>query len=142
MLCPLLFSRCTKENKENIANTKSVIDTLHVTHSVKGWEVYSWPAGSDWKYSLMAGTNRTKTYEEVTSVKSSDIHLITITGIDALKLELARFPENEFITMIGQGWLQASWGGNYGNLRLPPQGAIDDIKQFCRAGKLNLSITQ
>jgi len=33
--------------------------------SMKGWELYSWPAGHDVKYALVAGTNRTKTDVEI-----------------------------------------------------------------------------
>jgi hypothetical protein len=132
---------CTKDNSENISNSKSFIDTLTVTHSIKGWELYSWPDGNDWHYSIMIGTNRTKTFAEVTSTETSALHLITIIGIDTLKLVLAKFPEDEYITWIGKGWLENSWGGNYGNLQLPPQNIIDEITQFCDQKKLNLQVT-
>jgi hypothetical protein len=137
----LLFIACTKDNKEEKANTKSDFDTLIVPYSMKGYELYSWPEGNQWYFSILVGTNRIKTYNEVTSNIHSEIHLITVKGIDNLKLVLARFPENEYITLIGKGWLQSCWGGNYGNLQLPPQNFIDDITLFCSQKKLNLQVT-
>lgn len=137
----LLFVACTKDSKQDKPITKSYLDTLTVTHSMKGWELYSWQEGNDWYFSVMVGTNRTKTYEEVISHEPADVHLITVNGIDSLKLVLAKFPEDEYITWIGKGWLQTCWGGNYGNLQLPQQNYIDDITQFCILEKLNLQVT-
>jgi hypothetical protein len=137
----LLFIACTKDNKDEKANTKSDFDTLNVPHSMKGYEIYSWPEGNKWYFSVMVGTNRIKTYAEVISNTPSQVHLITVTGIDTLKQVLARFPENEYITWIGKGWLQNAWGSNFGNLQLPPQNYIDEITQFCTQKKLNLQVT-
>jgi hypothetical protein len=137
----LLFFACTKDQKEDIADTKSYLDTLSVPHSMKGYELYSWEEGNDWYFSVLAGTNRTKTYSEVISNVPSEIHLVTVSGIDNLKLVLARFPENEFITWIGQGWLQRCWGSNYGNLQLPPQKYIDDITQYCIQKNLIIQVS-
>jgi hypothetical protein len=136
----LLYWACAKDTMDNTSNPKNSIDTITVTHSMKGWELYSWPAGNEWYYSLMVGTNRIKTYAEVTSAEASALHLITVIGIDTLKLVFAKFPENEYITWIGKGWLESSWGGNYGNLQLPPQNTIEEITQFCNQKKLNLQL--
>jgi len=136
----LHLTACTKENKEEQANTKSDFDTLVVPHSMKGYELYSWPEGNKWYFSVLIGTNRTKTYAEVISNTPSEMHLTTVTGIETLKLVLDRFPENEYITWIGKGWLQSAWGNNYGNLQLPPQNDINDIIQFCANKKLNLQV--
>lgn len=137
----LLFSACKKNLVEDKPTPMSSIDTLNVPHQLKGYEIYSWPEGNEWYFSIMAGTNRIKTYSEVISTNPSGVHLITVTRIDALKLVLAKFPENEYITLIGQGWLHNCWGGNYGNIQLPPQNYIDEITQFCAQKKLILQIT-
>ena len=115
---------CIKDNKENNIVKKSFLDTLTVTHSIKGWKIYSWPSGNDRYYSILVGTNSIKTYEQVTSNTPTAVHLITINGTNSLKLMLARFPESEYITLIGKTWLQNNWGGNYGNLSLPSQNQI------------------
>ena len=135
-----LFISCSKVNKEDPAATKSNSDTLVVPHSMKGYELYSWPEGNQWYFALLLGTNRIKTYEEVISNTPSEIHLITVTGVDALKLALDRFPENEYITWVGKNWLQNTWSSNYGNFQLPPQNYMDDLVQYCKQRKLNLQI--
>jgi len=134
----LLFAACTKDVTSGSAN---YLDTLKITHSLKGWELYSWPVGNSWHFSILTGTNRLKTLEEVRSDNSTGMHWITVSGTDSLKLVLSKFPENEYITMIGQGWLQNCWGGNYGTLQLPPQAVIDEITQFCIQNKLNFQVT-
>ena len=135
-----MFGACTKDKNENTEIKKSYLDTLTVTHSMKGWEIYSWPSGNERSYSILVGTNRIKSYEEVTDEQSA-MHLITVRGVDTLKLVLDRFPEAEYILLISQAWLQNNWGGNYGNLCLPPKNAIDDISVFCTQKKLNLHVT-
>ena len=130
---------CTKENTGN-STAINKIDTLTVTPSLKGWELYSWPDGNNWRFSLMVGTNRLKTLDEVTSLESSAVHLITVTGTDTLKAVLLRFPENESILWIGQTWLEHSWGANYGTLQLPGDATVEDISAFCSQHKLVLTV--
>lgn len=137
----LLYTGCSKNEKEENSFPKSLLDTLNIPHEMKGYEIYSWPEGNSWHFSVMVGTNRLKTYAEVTSVNPSAVHLITVSGLDTLKLVLDRFPENEYITLIGQSWLQTTWGENYGNLQLPPQNYIEEINQLCAQKKLNLQVT-
>ena len=38
-----------------------------IPHSMKGYELYSWPEDSQWHFTLITGTNRDKTLEEVIS---------------------------------------------------------------------------
>jgi hypothetical protein len=85
---------CSKENNQDYNSSK--LDTLTISHSMKGWELYSWPNGNDWNYSLLEGTNRVKTYKEVTENK------IVFTGIDSLRMVLDKFPAKEYIFWIGR----------------------------------------
>lgn len=137
----LFFLACTQENQEEKAAPETFPVALVVPHSMKGYELYSWPEGNDWYFSILVGTNRAKTYAEVISKAPSEIHLVTVTGIDNLKSALAQFPEYEYITWIGQGWLHSCWNSNYGNLQLPAQNYIDEIANFCTQKKLNLQVT-
>jgi len=104
------FIKCDKlTNPEMLLVDKINLDTLSFEHSLKGWELYSWPNGNDWNYSILVGTNIVKSYDEVTGNK------IIVTGKDSLKMVLDKFPENENILWIGKEWLKRCWGGNYGN---------------------------
>lgn len=99
-------------------------------HLMKGWELYNWAEGNDWKFSILPGTNRLKTYQEVITNKT------TAVGIDALKLLLDKFPKNEYITWIGK--LQDDGG----TLSLPDQAAIDEIKNYARQKELELNVVR
>jgi len=84
---------------------------------------------------ILAGTNRVKTYEEVKSNR------ITVTGTDSLKMLLDRFPENEDIFWIGERWLKNCWHGFYGNLSLPAAETINEIRNYCLQKNLVLNIS-
>ena len=79
-----------------VQKNNSKLDTISFSHSMKGWELYSWPSESDWNYSILIGTNRNKTYQEVTTNK------ISVVGKDSLKILLDKFPANEQIFWIGK----------------------------------------
>lgn len=126
------FMKCSKANNNDKNNTK--LDTLSFTHSMKGWELYSWPNGNDWDYSILIGTNRIKTYDEVTTNR------IVVIGKDSLKMILDKFPVNENIFWVGQGWLNNIWHDSYGNLSLPDSNTINEIKEYCYQKQLVLAI--
>ena len=130
------FVECDKlTNPEMLLVDKINLDTLSFEHSMKGWELYSWPNGNDWNYSILVGTNRVKSYEEVTGNK------IIVTGKDSLKMVLDKFPENENILWIGKEWLSRCWVSDYGNLSLPDDKTINEIKEYCTQKKLILNIS-
>lgn len=109
-------------------------DTVSFLPSMKGWELYSWPNGNDWNYSILGGTNRTKSYKEVTT------NTFIVAGKDSLKMLLDKIPDNEFIFWAGTGWLENCWSGDYGNFSLPDSNTVNEIKEYCIQKKLNLTI--
>lgn len=71
---------------------------------MKGYELYSWMAGSTRVYTLVTGTNRAKSFEEITVVENSvsgEYLKITVASLEDLKQLLARLPEGE----------EVFWGG-------------------------------
>jgi len=126
---------CSNDSTQTQAPVNSLdLNTLTFAHSMKGWELYSWKNGDDWNYSILIGTNRLKSYDEVTTNE------IIVAGKDSLKMVLDKFPKGEVITWIGQDWLKGSWGSNYYNLSLPPGDIVDEIKQYCIQINLVLQI--
>lgn len=105
--------------------------------SMKGFELYSWQDGGEWRFALMTGTNRNKTAEEVLSPEScvsSDgwVHL-NVVGLDAIKAALSRVPEGEYVSWLAdprdvQG--EAAFG-------LPPASMVDAIE--AHAGQCGLN---
>jgi len=129
----LSFFSCTKENQPDPVGLFDM-DTLSFARSMKGWELYSWPNGTDWNYSILPGTNRIKSYEEV-------IHNnILVCGIDSLKMLLDKVPANEEIGWIGEEWLTDCWPYEYGELSLPGKKILDEIQAYCDQKELKLSI--
>ena len=111
-------------------------------HSVKGYELYSWPAGNDWCFVLVTGTNRLKAYQELTATDNAvagDWVKITATGVEALKVVLGRLPRGEAVMWIGEGWL-AHVGGARGNLALPDQRTIEEIRAHCQQLGVDLHV--
>lgn len=101
---------------------------------MKGWELYSWSDGSEWYYSILVGTNRLKSCEEVITSEA------IVAGTDSLKTALDKFPDGEFITWLGPGCLDASSDDNFGDLSLPPEETVNEIKQYCVENDLTLNV--
>lgn len=137
----VIFFACSKNDSQIPEKSGNRINSLQVAHSMKGWEIYSWPEDGNWHFSILVGTNQIKNYEEVTGTKFSDWLLIQVSGTDSLEMVLDRFPANENLSWIGETWLQNCWQNKYGNLQLPPQAVIDGVSAFCIKKKLILQVT-
>lgn len=134
-LASFSFISCSKGKEQEPDPVKLIdLDTVIFTHSMKGWELYSWPNGNDWNYSVLPGTNRLKSYNEVIENK------IVVLGIDSLKMLLDKLPAKEEIFWIGEGWLKRIWGTEYRDISLPDSIIIKDIKNYCSQKELILSI--
>lgn len=135
VLCLIILSGCSTDNTPiQSLNDEISISELEFVHSEKGWELYSWFDGKAWNYSILQGTNRFKSLDEVKENK------IQVIGEEKLMAVLKKLPKSDTITWIGPMWL-AAWQTTYGNLNLPPQEIIDIIKQFCAKIDLILQVT-
>jgi len=66
--------------------------------SLKGYELYTWVDGSRTWFTLLPGTNRLKTPDEVfagdrTVIDAAGWFAITVVGLDAVGEQLARLPD-------------------------------------------------
>ena len=96
-------------------------------HSMKGYELYSWKSRGEWHFSLVVGTNRLKTFREVSSPK------IRVRGIDALKRRLNRLVKGE----------EVSWSVRLvPRTVLPPGEIIDEVKNHCEGRGIILRVSQ
>ena len=50
-----------------LINEMSISDVNELPHSMKGYELYSWSEDGKWRFTLITGTNRNKTLEEIVS---------------------------------------------------------------------------
>ncbi|HEY4788724.1 MAG TPA: hypothetical protein VIH57_21885 [Bacteroidales bacterium] len=137
MFSSFYFTGCSEEKDQAVDLVNKVnLDTLSFSHSMKGWELYSWPNGNSYNYSILMGTNRVKSYEEVTTNK------IIVSGKDSLKMVLDKFPQKENLFWIGKGWLEKCWHSSYGNLSLPDMNTINEIKEYCNQKNLILNVSE
>jgi len=93
--------------------------------SMKGYELYSWESDGTWYFSLLIGTNRLKTLEEI---QAPDVAL---QGIDELKPMLESLASGQYVT-----WMAVD------PLAFPPEEIIQQVEKICRDQGLNLSIVE
>lgn len=91
--------------------------------SMKGYELYSWQDAGQWKFSILVGTNREKTLDEI---KSADV---VLSGVDALIFTLEKIPAGQYIT----------WSSRE-SLSVPPDDILSQVKQVCQDKGLILNI--
>jgi hypothetical protein len=80
--------------------TKLSIEEIdELPDSMKGYELYSWRLAGEWHFTLITGTNRKKSLEEVTSdediISESGWVQIHVIGVDSIKSALGKLREGE-----------------------------------------------
>jgi len=116
--------------------------TDKLPHSFKGYELYSWEEDGQWHFTLITGTNRTKTMEEITSeedlISETRWVKIHVAGEDAIKGVLNRLPQGESVF-----WCDELHIGQTSdtNLQLPPQQIADAIEEYAKQCSLDFTIT-
>jgi hypothetical protein len=123
--------------------TTASLSPTPLPHSPKGYELYSWQAGNEWRFTLITGTNRLKEYEEIVStgnvVAETDWVKLSAEGTENLKAVLNRLPKGEAVTWIGGGWLEAV-GEPAGTIQLPGPDVIEEIESHCRRLGIQLQV--
>jgi hypothetical protein len=89
---------------------------------MKGYELYSWQEGGQWKFSILVGTNREKSLEEI---KSADTIL---SDVDALTAALETMPQGQYITWSSRD-----------SLSFPPEEIIEQVEKICEERGLILN---
>ena len=93
--------------------------------TMKGYELYSWQEESQWYFSVLIGTNREKTLEEI---QAPDARL---KGIEELQPLLESIPAGEYITW----WSRES-------LAFPPEEMLKQVQEICKKQDLELGIVK
>ena len=96
--------------------TPTVTSTSTQARSMKGYELYSWQMQGAWYFSLVVGTNRLKTFEEVSSPE------VRMQGIEALKRKLHTLAGGEQVFWLGQRVPGMDW---------PSDEMVDAIHAYC-----------
>ena len=93
----------------------------------QGYELYSWKIKGHWHYSLLPGTNRLKSYEEITAPG------VVKRDADGLKAELRKLPRGERVFWMSDAPAGASKSaaGQILNVKHPSRTRIKGIKAMC-----------
>jgi len=111
--------------------------------SMKGYELYSWAVDSQWHFTLITGTNRNKTPEEITSsedfISEAGWVSIHVVGVEAIKSVFSKLPQNASVLWLAGLRPEQTSPGSF-NIRLPPGPIIDIIKENAREFGLDLIV--
>jgi hypothetical protein len=117
---------------------------LSLPRSMKGYELYGWrAAGKDaWTYTLVTGTNRVKSYPEVSTPESAitqdDWVKIAVSGTEALKSALDLLPEGEVVIWRGIEWLEEAPAAGE---PFPNPETVREIERHCQQREIYLHVT-
>ena len=125
ILMPVLAASCQVVRSGSDSPSATAEPTLPL--AMKGYELYSWQIDSEWYFSLLEGTNRLKTFEEVTAETAA------VKGIESIERKLGHLSRGE----------QVFWGfRNIPNLAMPPAGTVNEIKEFCARSGIAIITTE
>ena len=113
--------------------------------SPKEYELYSWKSGSTWYFTLITGTNRLKTLDEITAPEDMDQGewvKITAAGVPELRSVLGRLPSGTQIfwhtaRRLGSDALQSE-----PKLRRPPGRVVREVRATCAELGLDLALSR
>jgi len=110
--------------------------------SFKGYELYSWEEEGQWHFTLITGTNRIKTIEEITSegdfISETGWVKIQVVGADAIKDVLSRLSEGESVFWCDELHIGQS---TETDLQLPPEQIADAIEEYAKQRGLDFVVT-
>ena len=119
----------------------SIAAVDELPHSMKGYELYSWSDDSQLHFTLITGTNRNKTLEEIISnqdiISEAGWVQIHVIGADAIKAVLSKLHQGEEILWLARPRSEQTPPVNI-NFMLPTEPTIDSIKQH--AGQCDLDL--
>lgn len=126
------------EQAGKLINKLSITEIDKLPRSMKGYELYSWMEDGQWHFTLITGTNRTKTLEEIISeedfISETGWVNVQVVGVEAIKVALSKLPQDEFVMWL-TGVLEESEQTDI-KMQLPPTQTTNDIKEY--AGQCGL----
>jgi hypothetical protein len=130
------------EKAGKLINNLSITAIDKLPHSMKGYELYSWLEDGRWRFTLITGTNRNKTLEEIVSNDDFiseagwvDIH---VAGMDAIKTVLGKLPQNESVLWLSG--MREQTGQTDIKIQLPPEQIVNVIKEYARQCGLDFNV--
>jgi len=111
--------------------------------AVKGYELFSWQSDSDWNFTLITGTNRSKSFDELMSpdsqVTADGFVKITVSGIEKIKQVLAMLPAQTEVFWTGMD-LSGSVPEGTLYFSYPDKIIKDELINFCAKQDVKLNV--
>jgi len=130
------------EQAGKLINKLSITSIEKLPRSFKGYELYSWEEEGQWHFTLITGTNRIKTIEEITSkgdfISETGWVKIQVVGAGAIKDVLSRLPEGESVFWCDELHIGQS---TETDLQLPPEQIADAIEEYAKQCGLDFVVT-
>ena len=86
------------------------VSVAPLPRAFKGYELYSWREGDEWRFTLITRTKHNKSCAEIAAAGDSSTGdgwvRVGVAGVDAIKGVLGRLPQGESVFWLGQ----AGWG--------------------------------
>jgi len=111
--------------------------------SMKGYELVSWQTNEDWNFTLITGTDRSKTFEEIMApdsrVGEDGFVKITVSGDSQIKKVFDRLPANTQVFWSGMDLSgQVPEGTVY--FTYPSKKIMNDLMNYCAKIHINLVV--
>ena len=108
-----------------------------VRPAMKGYQLFTWKAKGHWHYSLLPGTNRERTYEEITAGAT------VIIGTPNFEDELKRLPKGSEVLWQSDAppGIKRPSSGDVISFKQPSRKRIERIKSHCDKLGIKLSLT-
>jgi hypothetical protein len=103
---------------------------------MKGWELYSWQQDGKWKFSLLGGTNRAKSWSEVSAPTGAD-GLTSQTDLAVVRGWFARMPKDADVFWAGPGAVNVDAQAG-ARLAYPPDDVFNSLDQAAKDAGLRL----
>jgi len=130
------------EQAGKLINKLSITSIEKLPRSFKGYELYSWEEEGQWHFTLITGTNRIKTIEEITSkgdfISETGWVKIQVVGADAIKDVLSHLHEGESVFWCDELHIGQS---TETDLQLPPEQIADAIEEYAKQCGLDFVVT-
>lgn len=131
------------EQSGKLLNQLTIAKVDKLPHSMKGYELYSWLEDNQWHFTIVTGTNRTKTLEEIISevdyVSETGWVNIHTVGVETIKTVLGKLPKDESVFWCDELHIGQVTENNI-DLQLPPIQIINDIKEYASQCGLHFQI--
>ena len=101
----------------------------------KGYELLTWQKDGEWVFTLLAGTNRQKSFDEILTAEntftSTEIIKVSVIGADSFKELVNHLPKGEWITWGGMV-LQGEVSPSTLYFTYPPDEIVDELIKYCK----------